>query len=332
MPDTFRAFRIHRDNQGSIHAGLESLCLNDLSEGDTVIRVLWSSINYKDALAATGKGRILRRYPLNGGIDAAGVIESSSDPELKPGDPVLVHGHELSQTCDGGYSEYLRVPSEWVVPRPDGLTLRECMILGTAGFTAALALQQLELNGLTTNSGPVAISGATGGVGSCALDLLSGLGYETVAITRREEHRGYLESIGASAILMAADIEDGKRPMESARWAAAIDNVGGGLLSWLLRTTHPWGSVASIGMAGDTGLNMTVMPFILRGVNLIGITSAACPIELRRSVWKKLGLEWKPGRLEQILQRTVNLEQLPDECERMIAGRAQGRTIVKIGE
>jgi acrylyl-CoA reductase (NADPH) len=327
--DQFRAFRIHQDAEG-VRAGLETLRLDDLSEGDVLIRVCWSGINFKDALAATGAGRILRRSPLNGGIDAAGVVEASTDPRHAVGDAVLVTGNGLSETRDGGYSRYLRVPGEFVIPLPPGLSLRDAMAIGTAGFTAALAVHQMQRMGQAPTAGPVAVTGATGGVGSLAVDMLAGQGFEVHAVTGKPAEREYLETLGAREVLLRDAIERGQRPLESIRFAGALDNLGGEWLGWLTRCTGYAGNIASIGLAAGPLLETTVMPFILRGVNLLGINSVDTPRELRVEIWKRLGGDLKPRHLERIVAREVSLDALAGCFDDHLQAGVVGRTLVRI--
>jgi acrylyl-CoA reductase (NADPH) len=324
----FRACRIHNDS-GTVTAGIEDLTLDQLSPGDVVIRVHYSSVNYKDALAATGRGNILRAFPLNGGIDAAGVIFSSDDPRFGPGDEVLVTGCGLGESHDGGFSEFVRVPADWVVPLPPGLSLFTAMLLGTAGFTAALAIDRLEQNGQQPGQGAVAVTGASGGVGSIAIDLLSGRGYEVVALTRKKGAAAYLERLGAARVNNYADLVS-NRPLQSAQWGGAIDSVGGTVLAGLISGTRAWGNIASIGMAGGAELHTTVMPFILRGVSVLGITSANCPMERRVRVWQRLVSDLQPRCLQQIVAGEVGLDDLPAVFERLLSGEHQGRFVVKI--
>ncbi len=295
-----------------------------------VVRVSHSTINYKDALAATGKGRILRRYPLNGGIDLAGVVVSSEDEEFQPGSEVLVNGCGLSETVDGGYSEYARLSSKSLVPMPEGITAVEAMQIGTAGYTAALAIHRMEQNGQTPDLGPVVVTGATGGVGSIAIDMLAGRGYEVVAVTGKASEEAYLREIGASRILLRDQVELGKRPMEKAEWAGAIDNLGGDYLTWLTRTTGYGGNIASIGLAASPALNTTVLPFILRAVCLLGINSVDTPHDLRRAVWTRIGTDLKPRHLATIGHRTISFDELPDAFQAYIDGTVTGRTVVVI--
>ena len=325
----FRAFRIH-EIDGRIVARFDALTLDDLGPGDVVVRVRHSGINYKDALAATGAGRILRKYPLVGGIDLAGEVVGSSDPRYSAGQHVLVTGCGLSETHDGGYAEYARVKGDWVIPLPAGMGTLDAMKLGTAGFTAALAIHQLEHNGLAPSKGPVVVTGATGGVGSIAVDMLAGRGYEVVAVSGKPEADDYLLGLGAARILRRQEIDPGSRPMERALWAGAIDNLGGDLLAWLTRTVDQWGSIASVGLAGGAELHTTVMPFILRGVNLLGINSVLTPRETRLAVWKRIATDLRPARLDRICTKIVALDELPAQFDDYLKGRVTGRTVVKI--
>jgi acrylyl-CoA reductase (NADPH) len=326
---TFRAFRIHSED-GRIAARFEKLTLDDLAAGDVVIRVSHSSINYKDALAATGAGRILRRYPLVGGIDLAGVVESSADHRYQPGDAVLVTGCSLSETHDGGYAEYARVPGDWVIPMPAGLDAPTAMALGTAGFTAALAIHRMEQNGQTPGGGSIAVTGASGGVGSLAIDMLAGRGYKVVAISGKKEAAPYLAALGASEVLLRSELELGTRPLENARFAGAIDNLGGEMLAWLTRCTDFWGNIASIGLAGGPELRTSVMPFILRGVALLGINSSATRREWRLAVWQRIATDLRPRHLSRIVTRTIGFDELPAAFPGYIDGRVTGRTVVRI--
>jgi acrylyl-CoA reductase (NADPH) len=325
----FHAFRIHQQD-GEIRAGTELLGVDELSPGAVLIEAHYSAVNYKDALAATGKGRILRRFPLIGGVDVSGVVLHSDDPRFAAGDAVLVTGCGLGESHDGGFSEYVRVPADWVIALPAGLTLRDAMILGTAGFTAALAIDRLEQNGLLPGHGPVLVTGASGGVGSIAIDLLSGAGYRVVALSRKADAADYLQELGATDLLAVADIAGEHKPLETARWAAAIDNVGGEVLAWLTRTVQPWGSIASVGLAGGAELHTTVMPFILRGVSILGVTSANCPMSRRRAIWKRLVTDLKPRHLEQMVAGEVSLETLSTVFGPVLGGEHRGRYLVKL--
>ncbi|MBM4199240.1 MAG: oxidoreductase [Gammaproteobacteria bacterium] len=330
MTKTFKAYRIHEIDQ-KIGGRFERLTLDDLAPGEVVVRVLYSDINYKDALAATGTGRILRKYPLVGGIDLAGVVESSTDARCKPGDHVLVTGCGLSETHDGGYAEYARLGGEWVIPLPPGFGAFKAMSLGTAGFTAALAIHRMEHNGQTPAKGPIVVTGATGGVGSIAIDMLVGRGYEVIAVSGKAESIDYLKSLGAARVLLRKEIDHGKRPLEAARFAGAIDNVGGEILTWLTRTVDNFGNIASIGLVGGAELHTTVMPFILRGVNLLGINSSATLREMRLVIWNRISTDLKPRHLERIATRTIAFDELPGSFDAYLQGMVTGRTVVKIG-
>ena len=328
LPAPFNAFRIHQDEHGH-RSGIEAIGLDQLNPGEVVIRAQWSSVNYKDALAGTGKGRILRRFPLVGGIDVAGTVVASTDPAYREGDAVLATGCGLSETRDGGYSQYVRLAASAVIAQPAGLTPREAMVLGTAGFTAALALLRMTDNRLTPAHGPLAVTGATGGVGSLAVDIFSRAGFEVHAISGKADQADYLHGLGASQVLPREALATGK-PMESARFGGGLDNAGGPMLASLLAQTVPYGSVVSAGLAASPALDMTVMPFIIRGVSLLGVSSAAAPRELREQVWEKLAGDWKPRHLDAICTREVGLDGLADVFEAMLAGGALGRTVVRI--
>ena len=327
--ETFKAFRIHNQD-GRIRSGLETITLEDLNDGELVIESAYSGVNFKDALAATGKGKILRRFPLVGGIDVSGTVVSSKSRAFGEGDAVLVAGGGLGERYDGGFAEYVRIDAGCVVPLPKGLTLFEAMVIGTAGFTAALALHRLEANGQTPSKGPIAITGASGGVGSTAIDIFAGRGYEVTAITGKNTQEEKLKHLGAHTVLRYDETEMGTRPLESAIWGGAVDNVGGRTLGWLTRTVHEWGSIASIGNAGGFELATTVMPFILRGVSVIGISSTNCPHALRREIWQRLGSDLKPRHLDVIHRQTVSLEELTPVFDAMMERKTEGRTVVKI--
>ena len=326
----FKAFRIHEEGK-KILARFERLTLDDLAPGDVVVRVTHSDISYKDALAATGAGRILRRYPLVGGVDLAGVVESSTDPRYSKGDRVLVTGCALSETHDGGYAEYARVKGDWVIPIPPGLDEFSSMALGTAGFTAALAVHRMEHNGQSPAGGPVVVTGASGGVGSIAIDMLAVRGYEVVAVSGKEAATQYLKTLGAARVLPRQQINFGSKPLEAAQFAGAIDNVGGEMLTWLTRTVDFWGNIASIGLAGSAELKTTVMPFILRGVNLLGINSSATQRALRLAVWSRIATDLKPRHLDRIVTRTISFDELPGAFPAYVEGGVTGRTVVRIG-
>ncbi len=325
----FRAFRIHAEKD-AYRAALENLTLEDLTPGEVVIESHYSSVNYKDALAGTGKGKILRRSPLVGGIDVAGVVVASEDARFRPDMRVLVTGCGLGEVHDGGYAERVRVPADWVIPVPQGLDLFEAMALGTAGFTVALAIQRMEDNRQTKQHGPVLVTGATGGVGSLAVDIFATMGYEVAAVTGKSASTDYLEALGATEVLNRHELKMGAQALEKARWGGAIDNVGGDILAWITRTTKPWGNIVSIGLAAGAGLDTTVMPFILRGISLLGVSSSNCPLPWRAPIWERLATDLKPRHLDKIVARTVTLEQLDEVFTEMLAGKIQGRVVVQV--
>jgi len=327
--NSFRAFRIHADRD-NYRAGIELMHSDDLSAGEVLIKTAYSSVNYKDALAGTGKGRILRESPLNGGIDVAGYVVASTDAAIREGDQVLCTGCGLSETRDGGYAEYARLPAQWTIPLPAGLTLRESMILGTAGFTAALSLYRMMQNDQTPAMGPIVITGATGGVGTLAIDILTRAGFEAHAISGKLEHFDDLIALGAKQCISRKDLYWGQRPLETSRWAGAIDNVGGDMLAGLTRVIHPYGNIACCGNAASLELATTVMPLIIRGVSLLGIASAGTARHIRDAIWQHLASDWRPAHLDRIATREVGLEQLPAVFESALAGGSFGRTVVKL--
>ncbi|MBX6420836.1 MAG: YhdH/YhfP family quinone oxidoreductase [Nevskia sp.] len=333
MASTFKALRVHQADKAT-SARLERIALEDLSAGEVVIRVAYSSLNYKDALAITGKGRIIRKFPCVAGIDLSGVVEESRAAAFQAGDRVLVTGCNIGEALDGGLAEYARLPADAVVPLPPGLSLWEAMALGTAGFTAALALRRMLENHQTPELGPIAVTGPTGGVGSVAINLFSQLGFTVAALSGKKgtEADDYLRALGAAEVLDRASLgAPGSKPLESARWGGAVDNLGGDTLAWLTRTVRPWGNIACIGLAQSAELHTTVMPFILRGVSLLGIHSVECPRPWRLALWEKLAGAWKPSRLARLAPRTLALEDVPRLCEEIIAGKLIGRTVVRIG-
>jgi NADPH2:quinone reductase len=315
---------------GQVSAAIEEIGLDDLARGDVVIEAHYSSVNYKDALAATGRGRIMKRYPLVAGVDVAGVVADSSSARFSAGDPVLVTGCGLGEKHDGGFAEFVRVPADWVVPLPAGLSQFEAMALGTAGFTAALAIDRMEQNGQCPAQGPILVSGATGGVGSLAIDLLSSRGYSVTALTGKPDATAYLETLGADRVLGRQTLVASDRPLCSAEWGGAVDNVGGEVLAWLLQTVGFWGNIATIGMAGGGELHTTVMPMILRGVSMLGITSASCPMEIRQRVWNRLATDLRPTHLSDIVTEIIRLEDLSRSFQALLAGNHTGRFVVAL--
>ena len=330
IPEKFKAFRIHNDAEG-YRSGIERVGIDELSEGDVIIRGEWSGINYKDALAATGKGKILRSYPLVGGIDVAGEVVSSKSKRFSPGDKVLVTGCHLSEKRDGGYSQFLRMDSDILIPLPVGLSTREAMGIGTAGFTAAISLYRMEALGQTPEAGPIVVTGASGGVGSFAIDILTGAGYEVHAITGKPDQFDYLEELGARQCISRHDLHWGQQPLESVRWAGCIDNVGGDILAGISRVIDLWGNIAVCGMAGGVGLHATNLPMILRGVSLIGISSNNTPYELREVLWSRLANEWRPRHIDAIVTNEIGLDDLGEAFNTLISGNSLGRTVVNLG-
>jgi acrylyl-CoA reductase (NADPH) len=328
VPPQFTAFRIHDDHAG-YRGSLESISLAQLAPGEVVIRTAWSSVNYKDALAGTGQGRILRHFPLVGGIDLAGHVVASTDPAYREGDAVLATGCGLSETRDGGYAQYARLESRAVIALPASLSLREAMIIGTAGYTAALALLRLRENRQHPAMGPLVVTGASGGVGMLALDIFSRAGFEVHAVSGKADRADFLRAIGASEVLRREALHS-TRPLEPARYGGGLDSVGGPMLVSLLAQTVPYGNVASAGLAASPALDMTVMPFILRGVSLLGIGSSGSARDIREQVWALLAGDWRPRHLDRICTREIGLDGLPEVFDAMLAGESFGRTVVRV--
>ena len=327
---SFKAIRVHQVER-TTESKLETLTLDDLSAVGVVIRVAWSGLNYKDALAVTGKGRIMKGFPKVAGIDLSGVVESSEDPAWKAGDRVLVTGCNIGEVLDGGLAELARVPASAVVRLPEGMDLREAMAIGTAGFTAALALKRMLDNHQRPDMGPILVNGPTGGVGGIALDLFSQVGFEVHALTgKAAAQTDYLKQLGAHAVIDRLTLDVGTRPLESATWGGAVDNLGGDSLAYLTRTVRPWGNIASIGLAQAHTLETTVMPFILRGVSLLGIHSVECPRAWREWIWQQLAGPWKLRHLDTLIGREIGLEQVKATCDDQVAGALVGRTVVKL--
>lgn len=329
LPNQFKCFRIDQEDD-KIVSGLQSISMDDINPGEITLKTEYSSINYKDALAATGKGKILRSFPLIGGVDVAGEVVESDDPRFDPGDKVIAACSGLSETNDGGYSEYARINSEAAIELPKQMDTRTAMAIGTAGFAAGLAIFKMKLNKQTPEMGPIVVTGATGGVGSIAIDMLSSSGFETTAITRKKTHDEYLKAIGTTNIVCLEEMELGERPLEKAQFGGGIDNVGGDLLSWVLRSTVPEGNVASIGLAADFKLPTNVMPFILRGVNLLGVNSTTLPNAVKQEVWDDIANNMSPQKIDQIVTKEVTLEELPDQFQAFIEGSIVGRVLVKL--
>jgi putative YhdH/YhfP family quinone oxidoreductase len=325
-----KAFRIFNED-GKVASRFVDMQVDELDPGELVVKVEYSSVNFKDALAATGAGKIIRRFPCVGGIDLAGTVAESSDARFKKGDAVIGTSYDIGVSHDGGYAQYARIPAAWAVPMPKGLDAFSAMALGTAGFTAGLAVERMEHDGLRPGNGPVLVNGATGGVGSIEVDILAGAGYRVVAFTGKEKESSYLREIGAAEVMLAASVDLAKiKPLDKATWAGAVDNVGGDVLAWLASTMQVGGTLASIGLAASHTLNTTVMPFILRGVSLLGIDSVNAPMPVREKVWKRLASDLKPKHLDRIAT-TVNFDDLPRVFEKVMKREIRGRTVVKIG-
>lgn len=327
---TFKAYLIEQQD-GKVGGSFVDMDESALDPGEVTIRVAWSSVNYKDALAATGAGRIIRRYPCIGGIDLAGTVMSSSDPRFAAGEQVIATSYDIGVAHHGGYAEVARVPADWVLKLPAGLTLKEAMALGTAGFTAGLGVVRMEENGLSPANGPVVVSGASGGVGSLAIDMLAGLGYEVVALTGKEAEADYLRGLGAKDVLLRQSLDLAKiKPLGAETWAGAVDNLGGDVLAWMASTMKRGGTIASIGLAASMSLNTTVAPFILRGACLLGIDSGYIGEPYRSGVWRRLATDLKPRHLA-ALTRTIAFADLPKVFDDFIQGRAHGRIVVEVG-
>ena len=327
--DKFKAYRI-REIEKKVVARFEDLAVEDLDKGELVVRVAYSSVNYKDALAATGAGRIIRRFPCVGGIDLSGTVTESADARFRRGDAVICTSYDLGVAHDGGYAEYARIPADWAVPMPKGLNLFEAMALGTAGYTAGLAVVRMEANGLKPANGPVIVSGATGGVGSIAIDVLSRLGYKVTALTGKDAEADYLRGLGATEVMSRKSLDLSKiKPLDKATWAGAVDNLGGEVLAWMASTMMESGTIAAIGLAASMSLNTTVAPFILRGVSLLGIDSGFTPMPLRQEVWGRLAGDMRPAHLKDIT-RTIGIDELPQAFAGLLKGEAKGRIVVDL--
>ena len=327
--DKFKVYRL-REQDRKVVAAFEQASVDELDPGEVVVRVAYSGVNYKDALAATGAGRIIRRFPCIGGIDLAGTVTQSGDPRFKKGDAVLATSYDIGVAHDGGYAEYARLKADWVVPIPKGMSLFEAMALGTAGFTAGLAVARMEHEGLKPGAGPVIVSGATGGVGSIAIDLLAGLGHHVVALTGKEHESAYLRDLGAKEVMLRSGLELAKlKPLDKTTWAGAVDNLGGDVLAWLLSTMQIGAPLASVGLAASMELKTSVAPFILRGVSLLGVDSVNCPMPQRRRVWERLASDLKPKHLAG-MTRTIPFEDLPSVFDDFLKARIRGRIVVDL--
>lgn len=328
--DNFKAFIVNKKEE-DFSAEVRMIQRKDLPEGDVLIKVAYSSVNYKDGLASIPNGKIVRSYPFIPGIDLAGTVVASDDSRFKEGDAVIATSYEIGVSHYGGYSEYTRIPGDWIVPLPEGLTLKEAMVFGTAGFTAALSVHRLEENSLTPEKGKVLVTGATGGVGSVAVAMLAKRGYHVVASTGKQSEHEYLRKIGAAEIISREDLVGEKiKPLDKQLWAAAVDPVGGKTLSAILPKLEYNGSVAVSGLTGGTDVPTTVFPFILRGINLLGIDSVYCPMKTRKLLWQRMATDLKPEGLLDTIKSEVSLEELPGVLTRILKGENRGRTIVKI--
>ena len=331
IPSTFRAFVAERVDDGRVERGVREFAASDLPPGEIEVRVDWSSVNYKDALATIADGKVVRISPIIPGIDMAGEVIASGDPAIRPGQAVLAHGYDLGVARHGGFGEFTRLPADYVVPLPEGLSARDAMAIGTAGFTAGMSVAALEERGLKPGDGPVLVTGASGGVGSTAVAILAGRGHDVWAATGKADEESRLRSLGASGILTRDEVTaESARPLESARWAGAIDTVGAATMPYVLRTLRPGAAVASSGNAGGPRLDTTVLPFILRGVALLGMDSAAMPIDARRALWKRLAGDLRPRNLGEGISE-VTLETLPSALDGILAGAARGRWVVRVG-
>ncbi|WP_163539875.1 acryloyl-CoA reductase [Gracilibacillus sp. YIM 98692] len=330
MPNSFEALVVNKQ-EDQFSVDIQKLSLEDLPEGEVLIDVHYSGVNYKDSLAAIPNGNIVKNYPFVPGIDLAGVVVSSTDSRFQEGDEVIATSYEIGVSHFGGYSEYARVRADWVVPLPKGLTLKEAMVIGTAGFTAALSVQRLEENGLSPNEGNILVTGATGGVGSFAVSVLANLGYKVEASTGKESEQAYLKELGAASVITRDEVYDGKiKPLNKQKWAAAVDPVGGEQLASLLSQIQYGGAVAVSGLTAGVKFPATVFPFILRGVDLLGIDSVYCPMENRLKVWERLASDFKPANIETFIQKEVALHDLPDVLPTLLKGEARGRILVNL--
>ena len=327
---SFKAYLISSADGKTVNSAFTQMNEDQLDPGEVSIRVAYSSVNYKDALAATGAGRIIRRFPCIGGIDMAGTVSASSDARFAPGDQVICTSYDVGVAHHGGYAEMARVPADWVLKLPAGMSLKEAMVFGTAGFTAGLAVARMEANGLKPDKGPVLVTGASGGVGSIAIEILAGLGYQVTALTGKAEQSDYLKTLGASEVMLRSSLDLTKiKPLDRATWAGAVDNLGGDVLSWLASSMQIGGTLASVGLAASTNFNSTVMPFILRGVSLLGVDSVNCPMPQRAEVWRRLAGDMKPRHLDR-LTRCIAFDELPGVFDDFIQSRVTGRIVVAI--
>ena len=330
MPYPFKALLVEQPEPKRFTRRIAERTVQELPEGELVVRVHWSSLNYKDALSATGHPGVTRNFPHTPGIDAAGEVVSDASGRYQPGDPVIVTGFDLGMETDGGYGQLIRIPSGWALPLPAGLSLRDAMVVGTAGLTAALSVHALVERGVRPDAGEILVTGATGGVGSVAVALLAKLGYQVTAATGKPEAAGFLQDLGAARVIPREEVTANvERPMLKERWDGVIDCVGGETLAAALKATRYGGSVTCCGLVGSPDLNINVYPFILRGVSLLGIDSVQCPIPLRQAIWRKLADSWKLPHLEQLVAECT-LEGLEVKIAAILKGQLRGRTVVKL--
>ncbi|ENH98012.1 hypothetical protein J416_02174 [Gracilibacillus halophilus YIM-C55.5] len=330
MDQSFSALVVNETEQ-QFSVDIQTLTLDDLPKGEVLIRVFYSSINYKDSLATTQNGGVVSHYPMVPGIDLAGEVVASTDQRFQKGDQVIATSYEIGVSHFGGFSEYAHIPADWIVPLPHGLSLKESMVIGTAGFTAALSVQQLRESNLTPDVGKVLVTGATGGVGSFAVSILSQLGYHVEASTGKDKETDYLLQLGASSVISREDVDGGKvKPLARQTWAGAVDSVGGDPLAAVLSKIQYGGSVAVSGLTAGTKVPTTVFPFILRGVRLLGIDSVYCPMTVRKDIWHQLATQWKPNRLEDFIDQEITLQQLPDMLPKLLKGDIRGRILVNM--
>ncbi len=326
----FKALQTRENADGRFETSIVERTTDELPAGDVLIRVSYSSLNYKDALSASGNRGVTRNFPHTPGIDAAGTVAESSVSEFAEGDEVIVTGYDLGMNTAGGFGQYIRVPASWVIKRPAGLSLREAMILGTAGLTAALCVDKLEQAGLEPGGGPVLVTGATGGVGSIAVALLARLGYTVAAVTGKADQADFLRKLGAGQILERSVVQTGaEKPLLKEQWGGAVDTVGGDILFNVVKSLQRGASVACCGLTAGTGFQASVLPFILRGVNLLGVDSVEIPLVVKASMWDRLSVQWKLPNLDELV-REISLQDLPTEIERILAGQQVGRMLVRL--
>lgn len=329
IPETFKALRAEEMPGSGIQPVIRTLPLSSLPSDEVLIQVHYSSLNYKDALSATGNRGVTRSFPHTPGIDACGTVVYSADQQFSKGDKVLVHGYDLGMNTPGGFGQYIQVPAAWVMPLPEGLSFAESMMLGTAGFTAALALQRMEVNGQKPSSGPVLVTGAGGGLGSLAVNILASLGYEVIASTGKPESADFLRSLGAAQVIGRIETGNHEKLLLKPRWSGVIDTIGGEYLGTAIKACNPHGNVAVCGNAASHLLNTSVYPFILNGINLLGIESATWPMPERRKIWEKLAGDWKPPMLKHIAA-LITLHQLPEHIHLILNGKIKGRVFVDL--